>query len=144
MSHVIPFKRRRTTNEALDQTLGFLRNLILDADTPKHRMELTMGGVRLTVESIQISYEEERLKFFAENKLMTASGLTTLMMLTPEIFREELFDAAAIDVQLWDTIPHVERFITARKGGFEYNFRTASHDIAQARFQVLAYEPISN
>lgn len=140
MAAIIPFKRKKNTNDNLNAILGFLRHLILDPEPSRDRMEFTMDSARLNVQLIERSYEEERLKFFAENKIMAAGGLTSLMMLTPEAFRNELFDVAAIDVQLWEKIPHVEHFITARHGGFEYNFRTVNHDIAQAMFDLVVFD----
>jgi hypothetical protein len=136
MTNVLPFKPKTSTDNDVDRFLEFAHGLIFDARPSTDRMDFTMGTVTVSAQNILRSYEEQHWKHFIEDKIMAASGLTSLMMATPDITRTELFDVAAVDVQLWSKIPHLEHFITASNCEFEYNFRTVNYDLAQIAFQI--------
>lgn len=136
MGDIIPFKPKPPPNDRLDRFLEFVYELMFNPHPSSDRMDFIMGTIKVTAHHIHCSYEEQQWKHLIEDNLMAASGLTSLMMSTPEVTRTELFDVAAVDVQLWNRIPRLDHFITASEGGFEYNVRTINHDIAQIAFQI--------
>lgn len=145
MSNIVPFKlKSRTkipTKSKLDCLLEFLHNMIVGDTLSREVMMLDMGNVTAKVQWLNQSYEEERLKCFIANTIMVSPGLQSMIMLTPHISRKEMVDVACIEVSMWTCIPHhISYFTTAHNGGFEYNFRTANHDIAQIKIRLNVYD----
>lgn len=140
MADILPFRKTGNGLKNDERLIQYLKALIEGKD-PGDLIHHVNGKVLcLSVTKIDRSYEEMKLKFFSEGNLMTAPALSSMICLTPGCFRDEIEAIAAFEVQMWETIPHVERFITAHRGGFAYNFRAADHDIAQILFQLTAYD----
>lgn len=135
-TNVVPFKRRQRVNDEFAEAVGFLRTLILDPETREGKLTYATLTLKVSVELIKRSYEGQRLKYFSEHKSSTASALTTLIASTPALTKDAMVQFAELDLQLWNTIPHVETFITGGNGHVAYNFRTKNHEIAQVLFQL--------
>lgn len=141
MSNILLFTRKSPqVKNDVDTLAVFLQSLIAATEPSTDSMTLTMESLTATVQYLDRSYEEERVKCFINNVVMSCPGLQSLMMLTPMIDRKEMFNVACIEMHMWLHVsPHTDYYVTAHQGGLEYNFRTVHHNTAQIRMRLSAY-----
>jgi hypothetical protein len=137
MATILPFKTKKNQDDNLDNLVNYIRGLIFDTEPSKDRMEFKVNTVSVFVSLKDVSYEEQRWIHFTKDQLMPASGIPSIMLLTEDVSRYELYLFAHIDFRLWSRIPHdVAYFTLASKGRFEYNFRTKDHRITNVLFKL--------
>lgn len=140
MDNILPFKGKKDAHSNLNVAMVFLTDLIADHGDKTNIMEFTMAGVRVTVQHYDSLFEDVRAHLKTEDLVMLAAGLPSLMMQTPEAQRQELFDVATIEIQLWEWVTGIDHFVTARTGSYDYSFRTANDTIAHVLLELISYD----